>query len=318
MLRQRYAGQTIPKDFKELHDQYDQFIRDVLAKKDTLKKYQEDIYSYVWLKLLEAKLLERFDQFARGQTPKVLTALGVCEFLGISWNQWLTAMWSHHKGREKKGKLVCGFWMPTPINLAEFETQGLTGLFSKTALFSFEDVIQITLEEKVLKNGKTRGPFSIMGREVKDGVVIGGPRPEGYLKFPMNGKPTVPQFRNYLKRSVLNHYANYLRTRKRRHQEEPQSPKAEKNEDWVSTLQDTHSVEIETLVALAEAKKLLSEVLVECVDGYQLCKSIEVHESEIFMSLDNGSTLLQALYNTNLPPKVCRSVVDTMRPLAAY
>jgi hypothetical protein len=41
------------------------------------------------------------------------------------------------------------------------------------------------------------------------------------------------------------------------------------------------------------------------------------HEIEVFAMLENGSSLMQALRDTNLPPKVQNAVLDTIRPWAA-
>jgi DNA-directed RNA polymerase specialized sigma24 family protein len=314
----------IPKNYDELREQYERLIYKVLLKYNKVERNFEDLCQDVWRRLLQADLLKRFEEKVQLQAPKVLTAVQACDFLGVSWDQWCAAMWAYHKGQPRKNKdgtrKRCrrkkGRWMPTPINLAEFQAQGLAGYATKTALFAFEDVIQLTLEKRT-KSGKTRRAFRVMGRDVRNGVVVGESRPEGFLKFP-KARVTRLQFQNYLIMSVLNHYANFCRTQDRRHKERPYTPPAHMEGEgiiWESTLPDKKP-SADTMVALGEARRMLSETLHECADGVKCCKPIKEHESEVFTSLENGATLMQALKSSSLPPKVCKSVVDTVRPLA--
>jgi len=308
---------VIPKNYDELERQYGRLIYSVLLKANKIERNFEDLHSYIWMKLIEARLLLRFEAKIQRQTPKVLSATQACDFLGVSWQQWESAMWSYHKGQPRKrkdgtrkpGPRKRGHWMPTPINLMEFQVQGLFGYNAKTALVAFEDVIRLTLEEKT---------FRKMGRDVQDGVVVGESRPEGYLKFP-EVKPTKAQFQNYLVMAVLNHYANFCRTQERRHKERPYTPPAYKrNEEapaWESTLPDK-SANADTMIALDEARQMLSNTLHEHMVGLEGCKPVKETESKVFTSLENGASLMQALRNTELPPKVCKSVIDTVRPLA--
>jgi len=314
----------IPKDYEELHRQYGPLVKNLLLKHNKVERNFEDLHSYVWVKILEAQVLTRFMEKVQSQTPKVMTAVEACDFLGVSWSQWVFAMMGYHKGHSrrnkdgsrKRGRRKKSHWMPTPINLAAFEAQGLLGYTAKTALFAFEDIIQLTLESRT-KGGKIKRAFRSMGRDVRDGVVVGESRPEGYLKFPPV-KVTRTQFQNYLTLAVLNHFANFCRTQSRRHKERPQTPPAylrdEPSPAWESTLPDK-STTVDTMIALDEARQMLSETLHECMDGVQTCKPIEEHESEVFTSLENGASLMQALRRSELPPKVRKSVLETVRPL---
>jgi hypothetical protein len=320
-------GSVIPKNYNELQKQYGALIYKLLFKYNKVERNMEDLHSYVWVKLLEANLLDRFNDYVLRQTPKVLSALECCDLLGVSWGQWITAMWSYHKGDpltyDKNGAILSrrqGRWMPTPINLAEFQARGLAGYSAKSALFAFSDIIQLSLDEKRFKSGKLRGAFRLMGREVDPlGQVLGDDRPEGLIKLP-DIHVTKAQFRNYLTMAVLNHYANFCRTAERRHKERPYTPPAYLSEDdapsWEATLPDLQSSDADTVLALSEARQMLSTTLHECLDGIVSCKPVAEHESEVFSMLENGSTLMQALRDTNLPPKVRNAVLDTIRPLA--
>lgn len=318
-------GGLVPENYEELQRQYGALIYKLLWKYNKIERNLEDLHSYVWMKILEARLLNRFEERVQDQVPKVLTAVEACDFLGISWEQWIAAMWGYHKGHSKKnkdgsrkrGRRKRGHWMPIPINIAEFQVMGVTGFAAKTALFAFEDIIQLTLDRRT-KNGGIRKTFRVMGRDVRDGIVAGESRPEGFLKFP-EVRVTKLQFQNYLVMAVLNHYANFCRTQERRHKERPYTPPAymrdEDSPHWESTLPDKKP-SVDTMIALSEARQMLSETLHECLDGVESCKPIEEHENEVFTSLENGASLMQALRKAELPPKVCKSVLETVRPLA--
>jgi len=319
-------GSVVPKNYDELQKQYGALIYKLLLKYNKVERNMEDLHSYVWVKILEASLLERFEDYVSRQTPKVLSALECCVFLGVSWGQWITAMGSYHvgeaRGTDQYGNVRRrqGRWMPTPINLAEFEARGLPGYSAKSALFAFDDIVRLSVDEVRLNNGKIRRPFRVMGRDIdSEGRVVGETRPEGLIKFP-DVHVTKAQFRNYLATAVLNHYANFCRTAERRHKERPVTLPAFLREDdapsWESTLPDQQAG-ADTMLALAEARQMLSATLHECLDGVPSCKPVAEHETEVFSMLENGSSLMQALRDSNLPPKVRNAVLDTIRPLAA-
>jgi hypothetical protein len=317
----------VPSNYEELQKQYGALIYKLLLKYNKVERNFEDLHGYVWMKIIEARLLDRFHESVQEKAPKVFSALEACDFLGVSWSQWSLAMWAYHKGyrrKRKDGSFKPGRrkksdnWMPTPINLAEFQAQGRDGFTDKNALFAFDDIIQLTLERRT-KTGRIKRAFTVMGRDVKNGVVIGESRPEGFLKFP-ELKVTKLQFQNYLIMAVLNHYANFCRTQTRRHKERPYNPPAHRRDEegpiWEATLPDKKAANVHVMIALREARQMLSETIHECLDGVESCKPVEQHESEVFSSLENGQTLIQALRGSDLPPKVCKSVVETVRPLA--
>ncbi len=319
-------GSVIPSTYDELQKQYGKLIYKLLLKYNKVERNFEDLHGYVWLKILEAQLLERFEDHIQRQTPKVLTALQACDLLGVSWRQWSTAMWSYHKGDpdryDKKGNILSrkrGRWMPTPINILEFQARGLAGYSAKTALFDFEDIIRLASDEKRFKNGKIRKAFRFMGRGILEGIVVSDDRPEGSAKLP-EVSTTATQFRNYLAMAVLNHYANFCRTEKRKHKERPSSPPPSMEDDapsWESTIPDRQATEMDAMVALSEAREMLSHTLLEHMDGVPSCKAVEDHAAMMFGMLDKGTSLVQALDSMGLPPKVKSAILDTVRPLAS-
>jgi hypothetical protein len=326
MTSQSSDGSVVPKNYDELQKQYGPLIYKLLLKHNKVDANLEELHSYVWMKLLEARLLERFEDSVLNKTPSVLSALEVCDLLGVSWRQWSTAMWAYHKGDptayDQDGNIVArrrGRWMPTPINITAFQARGLFGYSAKSALFAFEDIIQLSIDEKRFKNGSIRKAFRLMGREINAaGSVLAETREDGHIKLP-DVPVTKAQFRNYLTMAVLNHYANFCRTEVRRHKERPHTPSPHADDDapsWEATLPDVRHTDADTMVALAEARKMLSDTLHECMEGVPSCKPIDVHEVEVLTMLENGASLMQALRDSDLPPKVCSAILDTIRPMA--
>jgi hypothetical protein len=299
----------VPRDYETLHRDYDEHIKKVLLKCNKVTVNFEDLHSDIWVRLIEANFLERFKTRIEEQVPKVLTVLEVCDFLGIALSQWVTAMQSYHRVNPN---IKNPTWMPVPINLAEFQIKGLIGYTSKDALFDFEDIMQVALFERRLKNGCIKRAFTTMGYEVKDGVIVGEERPEGYFKFPET-KVTKTQFKNYLTRSVRNHYANYCRTHFRRHKEKPHTPTENSQTSWESTLPDPKSVRVDTYTALKEARAIVLEILYNNIHDLHPYKDVKNYEQVIFSSLEEGKSLIKALQISEIPQRLCKSIIETVR-----
>lgn len=313
-------GFSVPRTYNELQQQYGSHIHKLLYRFNKVDRNFEDLHNTIWLKLMEAKLLERFEEHIARQVPKVLNAIEACDLLGISWQQWRAAMHTYHRGlpslRDEDGDVIArkrGRWMPTPINAEEFRAKGVEGYASKSALFSFLDVIQLTLEERV--NGVVRRPFRVMGRKIdQDGNVVSDTRPEGEIKIP-EVKVTPSQFRNYLSMAVLNHYANFCRTVKRRHKERPHTPSVHQEDpvSWEASLQDDKVVPADTILELNEARGILQETIEECMDGTVTCVPLAEQGAEVLRRLQEGQNLTQALKGTNIPNGVRDAVLETLR-----
>jgi hypothetical protein len=294
----------VPKTYAELQKLYGSHIKKLLLRCNRVDRNFEDLHSYVWVKILEARVLDRFEDHMAKQTPKVLSGLEICDLLGVSWRQWVQTIKAYHTGKR-------ALWMPTPVNEAEFRLQGLSWFNSKTASYSYEDVIQLTWGQNI--RGRLRWAFNQWGQDVKDGIIIGPTRPEGHLKIP-EVRPTPSQFKNYLSTSVLNHYANFCRTLKRRHQERPQTPRGFEGDatPWEDTLEEVKEAPAELKVALSEARTLLSETIQSCLMEFGI-KAGGDAEGKIFAQLQEGATLIQALKGAGLPVRVRKSVIKSIR-----
>lgn len=302
MATPKPEGSVVPKNYEELQRHYGDHVRNLLNRYNKVERNLEDLHGYIWVKILEAKLLERFQDYVSRQVPRVITGLQATDLLGISWKQWIAAQRGYHQ----KGV----GWMPTPINDLEFKASGVDGWASKEALYSLVDVFQLTIERHI--GHSFRLPFRIMGRHVKDGEIVGGERPEGYLKIP-ELRVTGSQFRNYLTMAVLNHYANFCRTLDRRHKERPPVQRAGREDApiWESTLVDSSQASPETRAALNEARQIITSALQQHSKDPQVTESVE---DVIFSRLSDGSSLLQALKEAQIPPRVRKAVVRALRP----
>lgn len=296
---------VIPKTYEELQRFYGAHIHKILNRSNKVEQNFEDLHSYIWMKLLEAEVLERFEEYVLRQIPKVVTGLEACDVLGVSWTQWIAA----HKLFHLEGK---GHWMPKPINQAAFDAAGdRLGFCSHDALYSLADVLQLTIGEYA-EDGALMFPFRKMGRYVVDGVIVKDEeRPEGFIKIPIM-KATAVQFRNYLTMAVLNHYSNFCRTVTRRHKERPHQklfPHADDTPTWEASLVDHQNPPQDVVLTLTETKSILDEA----IDGYAENGEVVTGEA-IFSKIRDGLTLTKALREMKLPPKIRKAILRAIRP----
>ena len=292
---------NVPKTYLELQVRFGPHITKLLQRHNEYPGNFEDLHSYVWLRLLEAKLLERFEEYLKKNGLKVLSATQVCEFLGISWQQWVDASVASHTGARRN-------WMPTPVNVAEYNIEGVSWYDVPTALFSFADIERLTFGERI--NGVVCWPFeddwdSSFAQSVMEAVSC--------LKYPPIFS-TESHFRNYLNRAVLNSYANFCRTKERRHKERPQSPQGSEGHmtSWEDNLVEQSQASMEHKLAASEARTMLSEALQKCFDdasipctggeGFQVCALLE-----------QGVSLSAALKQCGYPTKLRKSVISSIK-----
>jgi len=295
---------VVPCSYAELQKLYGLHIKKLLMRCNTVGSNFEDLHSYVWVKIMEARLLDRFEDHVSRQTPKVITAIEACDLLGVSWQDWVQTLRAYHTGKRK-------LWMPTPVNEAEFRLQGVSWFTAKNATFSYDEIIHLTHGEHI--RGKLRWAFNHWGRDVQNGIVIGESRPGYLFKIP-ELRATKSQFKNYLSTAVLNHYANFCRTLKRRHQERTQIPRGFDGDPtlWEDTLEEVKEAPSDVKVALSEARALLSEAIQSCLTEFGI-PVVGDEEGKIIAQLQDGASLPHALKCSGLPARVRRSVLKSIR-----
>jgi hypothetical protein len=301
--------EAVPRDYNDMEKKYGAFVASLVTRYNKVGRNFRDLHHHIWMKLLEADVIQKYMDLIETQVPKTMTAVQACAFLGINFNQWRTAMWAFHKQDpvyDKTGVEIGrrqGHWMPTPINLAEFQARGLKGYSAKTALFDFEDILKLASDEKVLKNGNVRGAFAKSGP-----IQLEGP------------KATKSHFQAYLARAIHNTFANWCRTTERRHKERPADmfsqfrPQVDDPTPWESRLEDTGAPCQETLAALHEAKARISSSLVRGMRDVPSCKPVEDHEGELFTMLEEGYTLQEVVKRLDIPDRVRRAVLNSVAP----
>jgi hypothetical protein len=201
--------------------------------------------------------------------------------------------------------------MPTPVNVAEFKIQGLSWYDAPNALYSFNDVLRLTYREEI--DGVQPWIFDRWGCEVLNGEIIAESRPEGHLKYvPIH--PTPNQFKHYLNRAVLNHWANFCRTLKRRHKERPQNPQGDEGHmtAWEDTLVELKQPSMEIKIAVSEARAIVCTALKKGFEDMNLSSSSDA-VGKIFALLEQGVSLQQALKQCGFPTKLRKSVIRSIR-----
>lgn len=213
----------LPRDNNELFRQYHKVVFNYIRNLNKVERNLEDIAQEIWKKLLESRVLDKFVESSRRRLPPTMIANDAAAYLGVSWSQWQNAMWTgaRQEGMRKKanGRLQKRnrVWMPAPM-------EGT--IYSRKAVFLTEDIV-------ALGNGnffKKRKPES---ERVQ---------PPGVL--------SAKGFKSYLMRAVHNHFANWCRTKSRRHKEHTVAP-MEDGTTWEAGLEDRMPVDSADLVDLA-------------------------------------------------------------------
>lgn len=326
---------VVPTTNQQLQTHYGRFIGGLISNHNKVERNFEDLHQDIWSRLLQAGVLARYWELVDITLPKTMLRDEACHFLGVTQTQWRNAMVCRHTGIVVNGERKLGRqWMPTPINMLEFEAQGKKGYFSAEALFDTQDIVKLA-DEYADANGYAMSVFPNRGE----------------LNWPAS-KASPAHFRNYLAQAVRNHYNNWCRTQARRNKETPGSALVgEEGVQWDQNLQtmqtqpsrwskeeredhkarkkagklprqymavrDSPAVvtaNSEILVALAEAKEKIKTTLYQGMEGVDSCKPIEDHEAEMFQGLADGRTLEQVVKRMQIPKQVKRAVLRSVLP----
>jgi DNA-directed RNA polymerase specialized sigma24 family protein len=162
----------VPKDNRELYSRYRDFVNKLVRRYDSVGRHQEDLEQAVWLRLLEADIINKFRESLGRGLPEFVNGEQAASLLGISFEQWRVSQWRARTGRCQ--------WAPTPVRGTGVE---------KRAVFRRADV------EAVAHHFKRRRP----GGEA--------PAPTTVLTPVSKGR-----FESYLTVAVHNAYKNFCRT----------------------------------------------------------------------------------------------------------
>ena len=283
----------IPCDYNELVRDYSPFIANEIRKRNTVTQNFSDIFQEVCTKLLEAKVIEKFNSRVASEDPPVcpptMTVPEICAFLGgISAKAWTARGWAYRKGYPRPdGTRKFGRWMPDPINDE--------GYSSEKAIYRGSDIAILGTKNPEYK-WRGQGVF----------IIRTCPAPA----------PTPYMFLNYLGRAIRNHFANVCRTHSRKWQDRtgdmmpskkllgdkvPQFRTAEGgyNDHWEDTIRDDNAdVRMEAQVVLSRTLDRLASRGVE-----------EAVQKEIFDLLTEGYTLNEAIAKSSLTPAKKRACV---------
>jgi hypothetical protein len=312
----------IPRDYKELYKMYAPFVATVLRRHNKVRRNFEEMYAFVWKRLVEKDVIRLFMESVEEKLPKQLTAVEACEFFGIGWKQWEVKQWGYHVGYPIKSKhnpkvtigRRMGGWMPTPINDDDFiaksrarnakrAARGLpplpesNGCQAKTAIYNINDIVKLSMMERLLNSGAVEGPF----------------RKQGEIK-PLEIKATKAHFQAYLSRSIHSDWHNWCRTYRRKWaQDRPMFQRSddEHESDFWEKLVDPAGAKQETNAVLKEAVTRLSTTLHQEMRDVNPSerKPIAQTEMQMFELLERGVPLTEALKKLDVPEKVRRAVL---------
>lgn len=291
---------AVPADYNELYTEYAAFIGDIVRRYNKVGRNFRELFQHSWERLVSVQFLDKFAKHVEFQDPKTMTAEQACEYLGIEWKPWTVAMYAFHKPKSDSASYKKWpknpHWMPTPLNVAEFEAAGKgKGLSSKKAVFQFEDIAVIA-DHTSGNCGDLKPWFKSTGIN----------RPER--------KATRAHFQNYLSVMVRNTLANAFRTNSRKHKErafdtfsEFRKPSDEARSGGFvpdpELLDAAASVRSETMTALAQAKQTIREGLADSIRDVPECKPVETYEEELFDRMEEGYTLAEAIRKLDVPTR---------------
>lgn len=279
-----------PRNYEELYKTYEPFVARIVMKRNKVGTNFAEMLQHIWLNFQERDILGKWLSAAEDQLPKTMTATAALTFLGITWEQWTAAMTRFHVTKRKDAH-----WMPLPLNEAEFEAKGdvCFGVFERDGLYDFSDIMELSQH-------------------------INGNCPSEDVWFESTGiqpppaKFTKAHFQNYLANATLNNYLNWCRTQRRRHKErtfDNFSQFRNLNEDQPKggVLPDPELVDA-SATARTEAAALLSRArekirggLLTSTQSIPNCKPVDEYETALFLRMDEGYTLVEALNKLDVP-----------------
>lgn len=181
----------VPRSYEELFRDWGDFIAARVKHFNKVERNFEDLLQDVWMRLMNAKFLERFVGSAAARLPTTMTAEQAVEYLGVTWKQWEHVLRRNTADPDK--------WAPKPVGYRGQLAEGQEiPLLSRLAVF-------VTEEIKVLDE---IDPWRTRPNERK--------------------RPTITArgFKAYLTQAIRNHFANFCRTRNRKYKDVLLNPAA--------------------------------------------------------------------------------------------
>lgn len=97
---------AVPRDNKELYVRYATAVARLVRKYDVVGRHYDDMLQAIWLRLLEADILGKYDT-SLDRIPDVITGLQASQHLSVTPEQWRVAMWRTNVGIHS--------WAPVPL-----------------------------------------------------------------------------------------------------------------------------------------------------------------------------------------------------------
>lgn len=274
----------LPQDYDTLHARYKGYVGSVLWHLNKVPDHYKDLENHIWLKLTEARILEKFQVALRTRIPRVVTALTACKMLGIKFGQWRSRQCSYRHGKTVTGsggaKRWWAKWCPDPVDAEGNPIAGAVGWSGQHSLFLTVDILAL----------KNKNGFAKIHHAPVDVATFAG--------------VTQKDWERYLSSAVHNHFANWCRHRTRKKDDVLYKGHPHHHEDdhkdlsWVEGYTADRSKPI--LIAYFGAPKMGTEQMLE-VKRYCLILHRHLGDKapEVIAKLTDGVDLVCALRGVN-------------------
>ncbi len=232
---------AIPRDYKQLFDEYGDFIAYTCQRYGRQDQAPADLLQYTWERLLHVDVLNKYVSCltTNSTMPDTVSTLEACALLGVGFGAWRSAHWSYQvifkkvlggkapvgaknrgmtkiRGLRVRCKLCKGAGTMQEVPCSKCKGEGQAGEIRGERWV-------LWMPEPLPVDGKPVGPVSSKARfKTKQVIQLAE---MGYFKGICVNLPTptatVSHFKNYLRQCIKNHFANWVRTNSRRHKERP-------------------------------------------------------------------------------------------------
>jgi len=140
---------AVPRDNKELYVRYSTNVARLVRKYDVVGRHFDDMLQAVWLRLLEADILGKYDT-SLDRPPPILTGRQAAQHLSITWSQWRVAMWRTEVGIHS--------WAPVPLSGRRVQ-KGATFYRAEVEAVAFHFKRHDEIEPEAFRQESSKGKF---------------------------------------------------------------------------------------------------------------------------------------------------------------
>lgn len=342
----------IPRDYAELYKMYAPFVVTALRRYNKVGRNFDEMYAYIWKRLVEKKVITLFMDSVSEKLPKQMTGEQVLKYLGIKKGQWKTKMWKYHVGVPIYSKASLPHVKAVTAHKKTAKAFEAEGNLEEAA--KYMKLVEFHKEQRVIiarhqgpwaptpinagefeQGGKsnTAGYAALTAMfDTEDIIILRSMetmRDDGSLILPfkkmrpvdeesISVKATKAHFMAYLSKSIYSDFLNWCRTYRRKwSQDKPMylRPDNEEDADWERNLVDPAGAKQETQTIISQACTLISKTFRKGMaeEGPGLkCKPVEQTEMEMFELLEQGVPLQEVVKKLQIPDRVRRNILRSI------